>query len=125
MNPRMQMRQRGMLHFWIAVGVAILMLILYTLIYLIGPFSDFWNTFASNVFTVLSAGLSATFGTLVWRAYESDDAPRRVWRWYAVALWLWTIAEIVWGYLNVSSGGGAVPVGLPDVFWVVAHGFFG
>jgi hypothetical protein len=38
-------------------------------------------------------------------------------------LWLWTVAELIWGYLNVTQG--EVPEGISDVFWISAYFFFG
>jgi hypothetical protein len=126
MNPRAQMRRRGLLQFWAAVGVAILLLVAYTYIYVVGPFSDVLNAAWIDAFPAIGAALGTLFAVLVWRSYERDDEPRRVWRWFAIALAFFTVAEILWGYLDVSQGyGGQVPVGWPDVFWVAAYPCFG
>ncbi|HLO18009.1 MAG TPA: hypothetical protein VK206_24475, partial [Anaerolineales bacterium] len=52
-----------------------------------------------------------------------SDAPRRVWGSFAVGLWLWVIAESVWGYLNVTQG--EVAEGPADIFWITSYFFLG
>jgi hypothetical protein len=119
-----QTHRHGMTQFWIGVGVAVLLTAAYVWLYIEQPFSNLWNTILSDSFTAVAAALSAIWATMVWQTYEKDDAPRRIWRWFAIALWLWTIAEIVWGTIN-SVTLSDVPVGWADIFWIIAYGFFG
>ncbi len=123
MKTRVDIRSRGRRWFWLAVVIFVALMIFYSWLYFASPFSDFWDNFTSNLITVLAALLSAGAATLVCLRYEKTEPPRRVWGLLAFALWLWTIAEIIWGYQNLTIEN--VPVGWPDVFWVVAYLFLG
>jgi len=95
----------------------------YIVIYLVQPFSDFCNTLISDLFYPAAALFPALVATLIWTHYEATDAPLRVWRPFAIGLWLWVVAELTWAYLNMTQG--EVPIGLADVFWASAYLFFG
>ena len=110
-------RMRG-----VAKIAAVVFIAIYIVIYLKEPFSDVWNAILINLLLVIAAASAATVATLVWIHYDKADTPRRIWAYFAIGLWLWTAAELIWGYLNVTQG--EVPIGLPDVFWVVAYIFF-
>lgn len=103
--------------------VAFLFLVLYIIIYWGEPFSEVWNQILTDAFLVVASSFAATLATMIWNHYDRTDAPRRVWRWFAVGLWLWAVAELTWGYLNVTQG--EVPEGISDVFWISAYFFFG
>lgn len=107
----------------LAMAVVLAFLALYTIFYLIQPFSDMWNTIVTNLFLVIASSLTATVATMIWARYDRTDAPRRIWGYFAVGLWLWAIAEVAWGYLNVTQG--EVAVGIPDIFWLSGYLFFG
>ncbi len=107
---------------WAARIVAIIFILLYAAIYVNPPFSELWNNITTNMLLVTPAALTATMATLVWARYDKTDIPRRIWLYFAIGLWLWVTAEIIWGYLNVTQG--EVAEGLADVFWVVAYFFF-
>lgn len=100
---------------------AIVFVAVYTLIYWVEPFSELWNKISTNMFLVIASSLTASVATLVWLHYDKTDSPRVVWRSFAIGLWLWAVAEFTWGLLNVLYG--EVPVGLPDVFWIVSYFF--
>lgn len=119
MNPRLISTR---LRVW-AKAAALLFLALYTWIYLRQPFSDVWNTILTNIILVTASSFAAVIGTLIWAHYDRTDAPRRVWGYFAIGLWLWAAAELIWGYLNVRLG--EVPEGISDVFWIAAYFFFG
>lgn len=106
----------------IAKIIAALFIAAYIFIYLVQPFSDFWNTFSSDLFAPIVALLPAVVATMIWLRYEPTDAPRRVWAAFAIGLWLWVAAEVIWGYLNVTQGD--VQIGIADVFWIGAYFFF-
>jgi hypothetical protein len=118
-NPKMTSAR---IRAWAKVG-AFLLIALYTWIYLSQPFSDLWNTILTNVFLVIVSSLAALMGTLIWVHYDRTDAPRRIWGSFAIGLWLWAAAELIWGVLNVTQG--EVPEGISDVFWIAAYLFFG
>ena len=106
-----------------AIVAALIFLTVYTFIYWVEPFSDVWNTTLTNSFLVFAASGTAVLATLIWRRYEPSDAPRRIWIYFTVGLWLWAAAELIWGYLNVTQG--EVPEGISDLFWISAYFFFG
>src|SRR6266498_5692666 len=87
----------------LAKVAVLLTLAVYTVIYLVQPFSDIWNTILSNLFLVIAASFAAGIATMVWACYDETDVPRHVWRNFAIGLWLWTAAELIWGYLNVTQ----------------------
>lgn len=107
----------------VAKIAALVFIAAYSLIYWAEPFSDLWNVIVTNLFLVIASSVTAAIATKIWARYDKTDAPRRVWRYYATGLWLWAAGEVTWGYLNVTQG--EVPVGSPDVFWVVAYIFLG
>ena len=106
-----------------AVIAALLFLMVYTFIYWVEPFTDLWNTTLTNMFLVLASASSAVMATLIWRRYEPSDVPRKIWFYFTVGLWLWSAAELTWGYLNITQG--EVQKGVPDLFWISAYFFFG
>jgi len=106
----------------IALIMAVILTAIYILIYWLQPFAQIWNDIVSNLFLVIASSFAAVVATLIWVRYDPADAPRRVWGNFAVGLWLWVVAEIVWGYLNVTQG--EVPEGPADVFWIISYLFF-
>lgn len=107
----------------LAGALSLVLLLVYIAIYWFQPFSEFWNNFFSNFFSPVASFIGALFATLIWSRYDKMDAPRRIWGPFAVGLWLWLAAEISWGYLNMTMG--EVPIGIPDVLWIVAYLFLG
>ncbi|RPI94920.1 MAG: hypothetical protein EHM40_05005 [Chloroflexi bacterium] len=107
-----------------AAKIAALVLIaMDAIIYVTEPFSEIWNDILAKLLLVVAASFAAAVATLVWARYEKTDEPRRIWSWFAVGLWLWVAAELIWGYANFSQG--KVSEGIADVFWVAAYLFFG
>ncbi len=106
----------------VAKIAAIVFLAVYIVLYLKEPFSDLWNGILINLLLVIAAAATATVATMVWARYDKDDTPRRIWLYFAIGLWLWTAAELIYGFLDVTQE--EVSIGLPDVFWVVAYIFF-
>jgi hypothetical protein len=106
----------------VAKSAALAFLAMYMVIYLREPFSEIWNNILINLFLIVAASLTAAVATMVWAGYEPAEIPRDIWRYFAIGLWLWAAAEIVWGYLFVTRG--EVSEGVADVFWVAAYVFF-
>jgi hypothetical protein len=105
--------------------ISVIILLGYIWVYQFAPFELFWNTFALNTLTVLSAALAATFGGLVLYYYHPGDLPRRVWLYFGIAALLWCLGEVVWGYYNLTAPDGVVPVpSLADLFWITGYIFF-
>jgi len=101
---------------------ALLFLAAYVIIYWLEPFSDSWNIILADAFLVIASAGAALIATLIWKHYDRSDAPRRIWVYFAIGLWLWAAAELTWGYLNVTQG--EVPEGISDLFWISAYFFF-
>ena len=108
---------------WLAYLLCTLYLLMYVVIYQVEPFSEFWNIVLTNLLVQVASLATAMMALSIWRLYEKADRPRHVWSPFTIALFLWFIAELSWGYLNVTQG--EVPVGLPDLFWVTAYPAFG
>ncbi len=102
---------------------AVLSIAIYIFVYLKEPFSDLWNGILVNLFLVIAASFAAAMATMIWSRYDETDSPRHIWLHFAIGLWVWVIAEIVYGYLDVTQDH-QVSIGLPDVFWVAAYVFF-
>jgi hypothetical protein len=107
------------------ISAAIGLAVVYFIVYFWEPFSPFTNTLLADILTVSASVFSAVSASLIWRMYEKTDAPRRVWGYFALGLWIWVTAEVTWSYGNLTLPNGEVPVGLPDVFWVLAYYFLG
>ena len=109
----------------LAIIAAVGLVAIYAVIYFGEPFSLFTNTLLADILTVTAAVFSAVSATLIWVIYEKTDAPRRVWGNFATGLWLWVMGEVTWSYWNLTLPKGEVPVGVPDIFWVIAYYFLG
>ncbi len=107
---------------WVAKVAAVVFLAIYYAIYRWEPFPEIWNNILADLFVVIASSWAATVATKIWAHYEPIDIPRRIWLYFAIGLWLWAVAELIWGYLNVTQG--EVPIGIPDVLWVSAYIFF-
>ena len=106
----------------IAKIAAVVLFAIYVAIYIWEPFSELWNIILTNLLLVIAAAFAAALATMIWARYEPEETPRRIWRYFAIGLWSWAVAELIWGYLNVTQG--EVPEGIADVFWVAAYIFF-
>ncbi|HMB21328.1 MAG: hypothetical protein ACM33V_01540 [Chloroflexota bacterium] len=106
-----------------AAKVAVLVyLAIYTAVYIWAPFSEDWNNIVTNLFLVVASSFAAMIATLVWDHFERGEVARGVWFYFAIGLWLWAVAEQIWGFLNIAQG--EVPEGVSDIFWVAAYIFF-
>jgi len=86
----------------------------------LAPFSETANLLILNGGTTLSALIAAFILTLIPFYYHQDEPPRVIWTAFAVCMWLWTIAEAIWGYLYTRDG--EVPVfSSADVFWLAGY----
>jgi hypothetical protein len=108
---------------WLAYLASILLILFYVFIYWFQPFTEFWNASLANFILVIASFSAAFMGLMIWRLYDKTDAPRRVWAPFTLALILWNVAELIWGYLNVTQG--EVSTGWPDVLWIVSYPIFG
>ncbi len=106
----------------IAKIAAVIFLAIYAAVYIWEPFSELWNNILTNLLLVIAAAWTAWVATMVWARYDKADTPRRIWRYFAIGLWSWVIAETIWGYLNITQG--EVSEGIADIFWIAAYIFF-
>lgn len=109
----------------LVIGAAVGLVAVYSVIYFREPFTPFTNNLLADILTVTASVFSAACATLIWKMYEKTDAPRRVWSYFALGLWIWVLGETTWSYWNLTLPNGEVPVGVPDFFWVTAYYFLG
>lgn len=104
-----------------------LILLVYSLVYLLEPLGDLANQLILGTLTLAASALVSIYASLVYRLLLPGDAPRAVWRNFAIGFWLWTIAEFLWILHSLSLGaiGGAdAALILARLFWFVAYFFF-
>lgn len=101
---------------------AVLFIAVYALVYIREPFSDLGDVLIINLLLVIAAALAAGIATMIWMRYEPAEPARRIWRSFAMGLWLWASAELIYGYMDIAQA--EVTVGMPDLFWVSAYIFF-
>jgi hypothetical protein len=106
----------------VAKIAALVFIMVYAALYVWAPFSDVWDAISLNLLLVIAASLAAGIATMIWTRFEPVDTPRRIWRSFAIGLWLWVMAELVFGCLDITQD--EVGIGIPDVFWVAAYIFF-
>jgi hypothetical protein len=99
---------------------AILTVVSYTLIYQFSPFTDSINRALTNVLTIFSALTCALILTLILKFYQPGEPPKRIWFYFAISLWMWTLGEIIWGVYNMTVG--EVPdFTLADILWALSY----
>ncbi len=103
-----------------ATIVSIVMIAIYVWVYSAAPFSELLNLLILNSFTALAAFLCAILLSLTTWFFSSGEAPRTIWFFYAICLWLWAFAEAYWGYSYIKIG--EVPAfSLADVLWFAGY----
>jgi len=118
-------KKQGSNNNWlIAFGFfAILMIGSYAVVYQLEPFREWVNDLLTNLITNLAALVCALLATGIVFCFEPGEPPRRVWIWYATALWMWMVAEVIWSIYNLLFG--EVPAfSAPDFLWMAAYLFF-
>lgn len=94
----------------------------YAVIYQQSPFSEFVNALILHFLTILPALACALLISRVALYFERGERLRRIWVSFAVGLWLWAIAEIIWAIYDLVQG--SVPNFSPaDVLWIGAYVF--
>lgn len=105
---------------WILSGVVILIwLVLYAVLSTIDFYLESWQTLLLNLSFSLAAGWSAWRASRLWRHFVPADLPRKVWRLFAMGLWCWAVAELLWALLAAIYGEAMPVVTLADLSWVV------
>jgi hypothetical protein len=94
--------------------------ILYAWTYAFSPLSETVNSFILNGATALSALLVAIILTRITFYFHQGEPPRVIWTAFAVCMWLWTIAEAIWGSIYMTSG--EVPAfSMADGLWFLGY----
>jgi len=97
-----------------------LITVLFVWTFAYAPFSETVNALILNSGTTLSALIAAFILTLIPFYFQRGEPPRTIWTFFAICLWLWTVAEAVWGYLYIRDG--EVPVfSTADIFWLLGY----
>jgi hypothetical protein len=122
MDSKVMRFKKGRKAFKWAVSFAILMVIVYALLYQFAPFSQFVNDLSTNLLNDAIAVICAVLATLVRGRYSKDEVPRAIWTNLAVSLWLWAFAEVIWTYYNMVFG--EVGLTIADAFWMTGYVFF-
>lgn len=103
-----------------AIVVFLFITILYAWTYASSPFSETTNSIILNSTTTLSALIVALILTRITFYFHRGEPPRVIWSTFAICMWLWTIAEGIWGYIYIT--GGEVPAfSLADVLWILGY----
>jgi len=93
---------------------------LYAWTYAKAPFSEAVNTYIVNGATTVAAGLAAIILTRTVFFFQPGEPPRVIWFAFAICLWLWAIAEGIWGYLYTTLD--EVPLfSAADVLWLIGY----
>jgi len=94
----------------------------YAVAYQTSPFSELVNGLILHFLTILPALACALLTSRVALYFERGERLRRVWVSFAIGLWLWAIAEIIWAIYNLLQG--SVPNFSPaDLLWIGAYVF--
>lgn len=108
----------------LGLGAILILAAAYIYVYQATPFPVPWNDVYLNLGIILPAALSAFLAGRVWRSFQPQDGPRRLWGYFALALWAWTLAEIVWFGLWLWTGEDVPTPSLADVFYLLALPLF-
>jgi len=98
----------------------VLITIFFAWTFAFAPFSETVNSLILNGGTVLSSLIAALILTPIPFYFHQEEPPRVIWAAFAICMWLWTIAEAIWGYLYMRDS--EVPVfSIADVFWLLGY----
>lgn len=107
-----------------ALVLCLLVLVLYSWIFMFAPFEKPWNEIWLSVIEILASIATACMATLLFRHYEPGDLPRDVWLNFAIGFWIWVAAEIfyaadeLFGFRFINNFSEA------RVLWMTAFVFF-
>jgi hypothetical protein len=101
---------------------AFLLSLSYALLYHYEPFGD-WNRLILDAITFLAALTCAVTLTVIVTFYHPGEPPRQIWIYFALALWMWTIGEVIWGGYDYFLGEVPDPT-LADGFYFWGYIFF-
>lgn len=100
--------------------IFLLMTLSFAWTFAFAPFSEAINSLILNGGTTLAALIAAILFTRILFYFQNGEPPRLIWAFFAICMWLWTVAEAIWGYLYMRDG--EVPVfSTADVFWMLGY----
>lgn len=100
--------------------VLFLMVVCFVWTFAFAPFTETINSLILNGGTTLAALIAALIFTRIPFFFGPGEPPRVIWICFAACMWLWTLAEAVWGYLYMRDG--QVPVfSVSDTFWLLGY----
>lgn len=105
------------------VGLAVVVILSYIIVYQFGPFPTLVNDWLLNMFTVIASVFAAISVGLVLLSYSPADRPYQVWRSFALGFAAWAVAEIVWSFYNLGNVEVPVP-SAADWLWYLGYVFF-
>lgn len=102
--------------------LSVVLIAAYIVLYQFTPLEATLNNTVLNSIITLGALVAAIVSTLIFRQYQPEDHPRRVWQNIMVAGWLWFLGELIW---QVHAYSGEVPVpSAADVCWIFGFLFY-
>jgi hypothetical protein len=101
---------------------AFLLIVSYALIYQYEPFGD-WSRLVLDSITILAALTCAVTLSIIVTFYQRGEPPRQIWIYFALALWMWTIGEVIWGGYDLFMGEVPDPT-FADAFYFCGYIFF-
>ena len=104
----------------ISLIIFFLMSMFFAWTFAFAPFTETINSLILNGGTTLSALIAAIIFTLVLFYFDRGEPPRVIWAFFAICMWLWTVAEAIWGYLYVRDGEVSA-FSVADVFWLLGY----
>lgn len=104
---------------WRLSGLVLLIAILiYALLMQLRFTARSWLEITLNLSFALAAGWGAWRASRLWQHFAPSDPPRRIWHLFAMGLWCWTAAELLWTLLAFLYGD-TVPVAtIADLAWI-------
>ena len=79
------------------------------------------DTLLGNIATIVTSTVATGYFILAWSSTTARDKIKNVWRWFAVGLGLWAIAESTWAYYELVAGIDVPYPSLADLFWLVGY----
>ncbi len=109
---------------WTGLVISVILTALYFYLYQYYPLPDPWNDVYLTYSVVLASIVGAWLATLVMRKFNKDELPHAIWKNFAIGLWMWAIAEVIWS-ITLTIWKEVPVISLADLPWVAAYVFFG
>lgn len=102
--------------------LSVVLIAAYIILYQFAPLAAVLNDVVLNSIITLAAFTTASVATLIYRQYQPEDRPRRVWLNIMIAGWLWFLGELIW---QIYAYFGDVPVpSAADLCWICGFLFY-